>query len=239
MRMMHSQIFYQVVYSLAYSSDYLTFLLFTIVKIDGNDSFRCNNVPRKPFHGRSAHAHHLEELAENRRQCWPCVEDTVSHYYYYYYSVFNAPYVCQSMTKSQARETRELRIRRGKLRIRRRGYDMMMPLSVIVAEWRCVCLSVWSDVCVSVCVGSEGIWHAGGGVCCYKDRQEQRTIPQPSQNRSAAAGADEQIRCWLKVLHRWVNHYHWSCWAFLGSSICFILSCENVTQGLPSIHARW
>jgi len=34
-------------------------------------------------------------------------------YYYYYYAVFNAPYVCQSMTKSQARETRELRIRRG------------------------------------------------------------------------------------------------------------------------------
>jgi len=23
-------------------------------------------------------------------------------YYYYYYAVFNAPYVCQSMTKSQA-----------------------------------------------------------------------------------------------------------------------------------------
>ena len=35
------------------------------------------------------------------------------YYYYYYYAVFNAPYVCQSMTKSQARETRELRIRRG------------------------------------------------------------------------------------------------------------------------------
>ena len=33
--------------------------------------------------------------------------------YYYYYAVFNAPYVCQSMMKSQARETRELRIRRG------------------------------------------------------------------------------------------------------------------------------
>ena len=25
------------------------------------------------------------------------------YYYYYYYAVFNAPYVCQSMTKSQAR----------------------------------------------------------------------------------------------------------------------------------------
>ena len=24
------------------------------------------------------------------------------YYYYYYYAVFNAPYVCQSMTKSQA-----------------------------------------------------------------------------------------------------------------------------------------
>ena len=35
------------------------------------------------------------------------------YYYYYYYAVFNAPYVCQSMTKSQARETREQRIRRG------------------------------------------------------------------------------------------------------------------------------
>jgi len=28
---------------------------------------------------------------------------TVS-YYYYYYAVFNAPHVCQSMTKSQARK---------------------------------------------------------------------------------------------------------------------------------------
>jgi len=36
-----------------------------------------------------------------------------AHYYYYYYAVFNAPYVCQSMTKLQARETRELWIRRG------------------------------------------------------------------------------------------------------------------------------
>ena len=35
------------------------------------------------------------------------------NHYYYYYAVFNAPYVCQSMTKSQAQETRELRIRRG------------------------------------------------------------------------------------------------------------------------------
>jgi len=27
----------------------------------------------------------------------------IDYYYYYYYAVFNAPYVCQSMTKSQAR----------------------------------------------------------------------------------------------------------------------------------------
>jgi len=35
------------------------------------------------------------------------------YYYYYYYAVFNVPCVCQSMTKLQARETRELWIRRG------------------------------------------------------------------------------------------------------------------------------
>jgi len=32
------------------------------------------------------------------------VTDTLQCFYYYYYAVFNAPYVCQSMTKLQARD---------------------------------------------------------------------------------------------------------------------------------------
>ena len=55
--------------------------------------------------------------------------------------------------------------------------------------------------------GCEGVRHGRKWVCGYKDSEEQRAVSEPSQDRTAVVGTDEQIWLWLKVLHRSVQSF--------------------------------
>jgi len=92
---------------------------------------------------------------------WDC------YYYYYYYAVFNAPYVCQSMTKSQAWETGELWIRRGV--IERLQFLFITSNQYIFHRcWsdvaRALYTQLWGETLVTA--GMLLLWLLGGHLTC-------------------------------------------------------------------------